>query len=68
VCRRAGDAEVRGGGQGGDVALTLRQQIEQLEAFAGGQGLADPDELVEQCGLVLAVTHCHSPPKFCGIV
>ena len=70
VCRCA-DAVVTprsAAAAGGDVAFTLGEEIEQFQAFAGGQGLADAGELVEQRGLVLAVTQCHHPPKFCGIV
>jgi hypothetical protein len=55
--RRCGQTELAGAGQCIDGALTLRQKIEQLEALAAGQRLANAGELVKQGVLGGPITH-----------
>jgi hypothetical protein len=54
-----GGGQVQSGCDGQRVhrALCLRQQVEQLQALAVAQRLADPRELLKQGGLEVHVTH-----------
>lgn len=51
VRRRRGQPETGGVGELGDGTRTVRQQVQQLQALAVAEGLADACELLEQLGL-----------------
>ena len=55
--RRGGKSQLAGPSQGIDRALTLSQQIQQLQPLTTAEGLADAGELVEQRVLGGAIAH-----------